>query len=170
MRHWGCRSAQLAAHTGILNVFGFLTCGMYGLCDAGASTVGLLLGAGEAELAKSAGKKLIALMAAMAMAVAALLVAGRSVIGHIFSHDSQVLHYATELSSILAAAYLLLALCFGSLGVLQGQGRPHIAAISMFVGLWGISVPMAYVFGFVWPNNGLVGVWYGLICGYGTRH
>jgi len=40
----------------------------------------------------------------------------------------------------------------------------------MLVGLWGISVPLAWVFGFRWPDggHGLVGVWWGLIAGYLT--
>ena len=33
-------TSQLDAHTGMLNVFTFVTCGMYGLTDAGASTIG----------------------------------------------------------------------------------------------------------------------------------
>jgi len=46
---------QLAAHSGMLNIFHLVTCGMYGLSDAGASTVGMLLGKGESEQAKVRG-------------------------------------------------------------------------------------------------------------------
>ena len=53
-----------------------------------------------------------------------------------------------------------------SFGTLQGQGRPHIAAGSMLIGLWGVSIPAAYLFGFAWLHGGLVGVWRGLVTGY----
>ena len=38
----------------------------------------------------------------------------------------------------------------------------------MLVGLWGLSVPLAYIFAFRWPDDGigLVGVWWGLVAGY----
>ena len=39
----------------------------------------------------------------------------------------------------------------------------------MFFGLWGVSVPLAYVFGLrirLGGGTGLVGVWWGLIAGY----
>ena len=61
---------QLAAHSGMLNIFQLVTCGMYGLSDAGASTVGMLLGKGSATEAKRAAKILLALMMIMSSVVA----------------------------------------------------------------------------------------------------
>jgi len=86
-------------------------------------------------------------------------------IGRIFTNDEEVLHYTSQLALILSAAYVLLSLTFSCFGTLQGQGRPHIAAMCMFIGLWGISVPLAWVFG-IKMDIGLVGVWWGLVIGY----
>jgi len=54
----------------MLNVFSLVSCFMYGLTDAGASTVGLLLGAGEPQTAKKSGKVLLQMMTVMSASVA----------------------------------------------------------------------------------------------------
>lgn len=40
-------------------------------------------------------------------------------------------------------------------------------ALAFVVGAWCVSVPLAYVFGFV-IKLGLVGLWYALTAGYGV--
>ena len=158
-------NSPLAAHSGMLNVFGFMSCAMFGLTDAGSSTVGTYLGAGKPDAARRAGKILLMMMLAMASVVAVLFFASHAEIGHLFSKDPAVIKLSSKLSMILGIGYTLLSLAFACFGTLQGQGRPHIAAASMFVGLWGVSLPMAYLFGFP-LGNGLVGVWWGLVVGY----
>jgi len=66
----GDHKTELAAHSGMLNVFSLVSCFMYGLTDAGASTVGLLLGAGEPQTAKKSGKVLLQMMTVMSASVA----------------------------------------------------------------------------------------------------
>eukprot|EP00520_Triparma_pacifica_P006864 CAMPEP_0118650236 /NCGR_PEP_ID=MMETSP0785-20121206/10138_1 /TAXON_ID=91992 /ORGANISM="Bolidomonas pacifica, Strain CCMP 1866" /LENGTH=450 /DNA_ID=CAMNT_0006542595 /DNA_START=277 /DNA_END=1626 /DNA_ORIENTATION=- len=156
---------QLAAHSGMLNIFQLVTCGMYGLSDAGASTVGMLLGKGESTEAKKAGTALLSLMMCMSTVVAGGFIGTHNFIGNIFTDDEEVLDYTKSLALILSAAYFLLSLTFSCFGTLQGQGRPHVAAICMFIGLWGLSVPLAFVFG-IKLDIGLVGVWWGLVVGY----
>ena len=138
---------------------------MYGLTDAGASTVGLLLGAGEWQTAIKSGKVLLGMMGIMSSTVAILFVIFHSKIGMIFSNDSDIIDLASSLSIILAISYILLSITFACFGTLQGQGRPQIAAVSMFFGLWGLSVPCAAIFGKK-MDKGLVGVWWGLVVGY----
>ena len=79
----------------MLNVFGVITCSMYGLTDAGASTVGALLGGGRPGLAKEAAGVLVRLMVVMAGGVAVLLLVTQDYVGSVFSTDSEVV----ELSS-----------------------------------------------------------------------
>jgi MATE family multidrug resistance protein len=158
-------SSQLAAHSGMLNIFQLMTCGMYGLSDAGASTVGRLLGKGLASESKRAAKILLNLMMCMSLVVAGGFIGTHSFIGRIFTNDPAVLAYTESLALILSAAYVLLSLTFSCFGTLQGQGRPHVAAMCMFVGLWGLSVPLAWVLG-IRMGEGLVGVWWGLVVGY----
>ena len=157
--------AELAAHSGMLNIFSLMSSAMYGLTDAGASTVGLLLGAGRNDLAKSASYVLLKLMFVMAVFVAILFISTHSIIGRIFSNDYEVIELSSSLALILSISYCLLSITFACFGTLQGQGRPHIAAVSMFFGLWGLSVPCAYLFG-IKESLGLVGVWWGLVVGY----
>jgi MATE family multidrug resistance protein len=158
-------SSELAAHSGMLNVFNLVSCAMYGLTDGGASTVGYLLGKGRPVEAKRASGVLLSCMGVMGVVVAGLFVAFHSQTGKIFSKDSDVVGYASDLSIILSICYVLLAATFACFGTLQGQGRPHIAAISMFFGLWGLSVPLAWLFG-LHEDHGLVGIWWGLCIGY----
>ena len=72
---------------------------------------------------------------------------------------------ANSLALILSISYVLLSITFACFGTLQGQGRPHVAAVSMFFGLWGLSVPFSYLFG-VRMGLDLTGVWWGLVVGY----
>jgi MATE family multidrug resistance protein len=158
---------QVAAHTGMLNVFGFLTFGMYGLTDAGAATVGLHLGKGHGSVAKRGALMLLLCMGVMGMGVAALFLGGENYVGKIFSQDPLVWQWTKKLSVVLGVSYLAISLTFASSGVLSGQGRPQVAAMSMFFGLWGVSLPMAYLLG-LHLNGGLTGVWDGLVAGYMT--
>jgi len=149
----------------MLNVFNLVSCAMYGLTDAGASTVGMLLGKGQPDDAKRAGMVLLSCMTVMGVGVAACFVVLHKQVGKFFSNEGDVIGYASKLSMILSICYVLLALTFACFGTLQGQGRPHIAAISMFFGLWGLSVPLAWLFG-LHEDYGLVGIWWGLCIGY----
>ena len=71
---------------------------MFGLTDAGASTVGHYLGAGKPYPAKQSSKILLAMMLCMASAVAILFFATHSEIGRLFSKDPAVIQLASKLS------------------------------------------------------------------------
>jgi MATE family multidrug resistance protein len=157
---------QVATHSGMLNVFSVLCFAMYALTDAGAAVVGKWLGAGRAVTARQAARMVLVLMLAMGAVIAVTFLLARNVVGKIFSMDPEVWYIAEELSVICGIAFLLLALAFGCFAVLQGQGRPGIAAGCMLLGLWGVSVPGAYVAEYT-LQRGLPGVWIGLTCGYG---
>ena len=129
------------------------------------STIGTLLGAGEGGLAKRACKILLKLMGFMAGVMAVILLCTKNKIGYIFSNDDDIVHYSSQLAAILSVSYMLLSITFACYGTLQGQGRPHYAAISMFFGLWGLSVPCGWYFG-IHLHWGLTGVWDGMVIGY----
>lgn len=46
----------------------------------------------------------------------------------------------------LAAAFLMIALFFTAMAILQGQARPSMIAVSFVIGAWIVGVPLAYVF------------------------
>ncbi|GMI11861.1 hypothetical protein TrLO_g13291 [Triparma laevis f. longispina] len=92
---------------------------MYGLTDAGASTVGLPLGAGRHDLAKTAS--LLKLMFCMAISVAIIFISTHTVIGKIFSNDENVISLSASLALILSISYCLLSMTFACFGALQGQ-------------------------------------------------
>ena len=107
------------------------------------------------------------MMLVMSAIVALMFVSCHAYIGHLFSSDDEVLKLTSKLAIILSIAYVLLAVTFACFATFQGQGRPIIAALSMFFGLWGVSVPLAWTFGFK-LDWGLIGVWWGLVVGYST--
>lgn len=158
-------TAKLAAHAGILNVFSVVTCGLYGLADAAASTIGGYLGERRPSAARRTSRAVFAVMGGIGLCVGALFLAARSGVGRIFSRDPAVWGYAANLSLIVGGAYAALSVLFACFATLQGQARPQIAAVSMFFGLWGVSVPMSYVFAFP-LSLGLNGIWFGLSLGY----
>lgn len=51
------------------------------------------------------------------------------------------------------------------MSILEAQARPTVVAVAFFIGAWGISVPLSYVFCFV-IHKDLLGLWYGMCCGY----
>ena len=108
-------------------------------------------------------------MFVMSAFVAVLFLGTSPVLGRVFSNDEQVVGMTSKLCKILAVAYILLAVTFACFGTLQGQGRPGVAAASMVLGLWGVSVPCAWAMGIRKSGHqGLEGVWWGLVIGYGT--
>lgn len=158
-------TTKLAAHSGLLNVFAFVTAGLYGLTDAAAATIGRWLGENRPKTAKRTATAAFGLMGAMGVCVGAVFVAAKSVVGKIFSRDPEVWFYTSNLCLIVGAAYAMLSVTFACFATLQGQARPHVAAISMFAGLWLVSVPCSYVFAFE-LHLGLNGIWFGLAGGY----
>ena len=105
-------------------------------------------------------------MMSVGIVIAIFFAATQTVIGHVFSQDHDVIKWASKLGAFCGAYFVECHICL--LRIL-GQARPHVAALSMFAGLWGLSVPTAYLFGFVWPTHhgfGLLGVWTGLTTGY----
>lgn len=156
---------QVAAHSGMLNVFTVMSCIMFSIMDSCSAIIGKFMGAKEVRHARQASLVVFLMLLATAFIVAFLFCITAPVIGKLFSQDPEVWALAESLSLLLGCAYVLFSITMAAYAVLQGQGRPTIGALSMLVGLWGVSLPMAYVFGFVWKLN-LLGVWVGLTCGY----
>ena len=145
-------TSELDAHTGMLNVFMFVTCGMYGLTDAGASTIGGHLGANRPEVAKKAAKALIYCMMSVGIVIAIFFAATQTVIGHVFSQDHDVIKWASKLGAFCGAAYFLLSVTFACFNA-SGTSSSSRGRTRCLPALWGLSVPTAYLFGFVWPTH-----------------
>ena len=48
--------------------------------------------------------------------------------------------------TILAPTYVLMAVIYTAMAVVDAQARPLMSALAFIVGAWGVSVPMAWVF------------------------
>jgi len=157
--------AQLAAHSAMMNVFDLFTAGIYGCMEGGAMKIGRALGASRLDAAKALGKYLLGAMTIMGVLVSLLFVVTRNEIGRVFSKDPEVIRYCSQLAVLSAATYVMIAVTFASYAVLQGQGRPSQAVVSMFVGVWLFGVPSAYAVAFP-LEQGFLGVWEGAMIGY----
>jgi Na+-driven multidrug efflux pump len=102
---------------------------------------------------------------ANAILVAACMFIFRDSVGYIFIGKgtidaTEIVGLTAELSGLVGIGYFFLSWFYVAMGCLQGMQRTHIIALSFIVGAWCISVPLAYVLGFmVTLPIPLVGLW-----------
>lgn len=83
---------------------------------------------------------------------------------YIITSDKVVVGIAAQLLIIAAFFQLFDGTQVVGLGVLRGMGDVNIPTFITFVAYWIIGLPVAYLFGLT-LNYGLMGVWFGLVCG-----
>ena len=47
-------------------------------------------------------------------------------------------------------------------GAIQGAGKQAVTTPILVVAYWVLGLPLGAVAAFVWPRNGLLGVWWGM--------
>lgn len=128
--------APLATHNALLNCYMVITSVMFGGIRATSVRVGNALGARRIDLAKQTmWSALVFLGAAAAVTALVLHLAARQVC-LIFSSDEEIITLGTPLVSLLGLSLLLYSVMFVAIGVLLGQGRPGIVALSVMGGNW----------------------------------
>ncbi|GIL81053.1 hypothetical protein Vretimale_9243 [Volvox reticuliferus] len=154
-----------AAHAAMLSIvtFTYLAC-PFALATAGAIRVGNLLGAGDPDGARRAGILAVALSGIFMALMAIILLASRSVLGYMFSSDSQVVKVIRNLAAFAALFQVSDGLMGASQGVLRGCGHQHMTAVFNFTGFWVCGVLMGYLLCFK-AGLGLNGLWAGISSG-----
>jgi putative MATE family efflux protein len=153
-------AASLAAHQIAFQVFIFLALMLDAIAIAGQILVGRMLGAGDADGAMAAARRMCwwSLVAGAVMALG--LLATTHVLPHAFTTDRDVLDRAAELWPLFALMQLTGALVFALDGILLGAGDTRYLAWAMAFSAFGVFVPIALLaLHFDW---GVVGVWWGL--------
>jgi putative MATE family efflux protein len=123
--------ADLGAHQVAFEIWSFLALGLDALAIAGQAMTGHLLGAGDADAARAAGRRLIEWGMLGGIVVAVLIVVLRPWLPHLFSGDPAVTGLIAFLLWWVAVLQPVNAVVFVLDGVLIGAGDQRFLAWAM---------------------------------------
>jgi putative MATE family efflux protein len=154
-------TASLAAHQIAFQLWTFLALVLDSVAIAGQVIVGRMLGAGDADSAYSASRRMIAWSVALGAVLGMVMLALTWTLPHAFTDDAAVIDRAQAVWPLFALMQPLAGLVFALDGILIGAGDTRYLMWSMlFAGVF-VYVPIALAaLAFDW---GIVGVWCGLI-------
>ena len=157
--------AELATQSAMMTMFVVFSSFSIGIFSATAVRIAHYLGAGRPKAARKTGVLSLYLSLAIGVLTGLAFFVGRSYIGRVFSNDPVVWRLTEQVCTILGPTYVLMAVIYTAMAVVDAQARPMMSALAFIVGAWGVSVPTAYLFGFV-MHRGLLGIWCALCSGY----
>jgi Na+-driven multidrug efflux pump len=85
-----------------------------------------------------------------------------------FTQDEAVVELGTQFLRIVAVLQIPLALTMVLAGSLRGAGDTRFILWATTVGMWGVRVPLAFIFG-IWLKLGVVYVWMAMIADWSVR-
>jgi putative MATE family efflux protein len=141
-------AATLAAHQIAFQLFGFLALVLDAIAIAGQVIVGRALGAGDADEAFAAARRMIEWSLAAGLLIGGVFLALADVLPHAFTTDAAVIDQAQELWPWFCAMWPVAAVVFALDGILIGAGDTRYLAAAMvvaFVAFLPIVLPAATV-------------------------
>jgi putative MATE family efflux protein len=154
-------SDSLAAHQIAFQLFVFLALILDSIAIAGQVMVGRALGAGDADGAYAAARRMIELSVAVGALFAAIMLATYDLVPHAFTSDPDVIDRAQEIWPLFALMQPVNGAVFALDGILIGAGDTRFLMWSMLGCSLLLFVPIAFAsLAFDW---GIVGVWAGLV-------
>jgi putative MATE family efflux protein len=152
--------ATLGAHQIGFQLFGFLALALDAIAIAGQVIVGRALGAGDAEAAFAAARRMIEWSVAGGVLIGAVFFALRGVIPRGFTSDPAVVERAQAMWPLFCAMWPLAAVVFALDGILIGAGDARYLAGAMVVAA-AVFVPLVLLaLALDW---GIVGVWASIV-------
>jgi putative MATE family efflux protein len=152
---------SLGAHQIAFQLFVFLALVLDAIAIAGQVIVGRTLGAGDAEAAHSAARRMIEWAVLAGAAFGLVMLALIDVIPRAFTSDPDVIDRAQEIWPLFALMQPANGAVFALDGILIGAGDTRFLMYGMLVASLGFYVPVALAaLAFDW---GIVGVWVGLV-------
>jgi len=153
--------ASLAAHQIAFQLFVFLALVLDSIAIAGQVIVGRSLGAGDAEGAYRAARRMIewAVVAGALFALGMLALVG--VLPRAFTSDADVIERAREVWPLFALMQPANGAVFALDGILIGAGDTRFLMWGMLAASVGVFIPVAL--GSLVLGLGIVGVWAGLV-------
>jgi putative MATE family efflux protein len=154
-------TVPLAAHQIAFQLWTFLALILDAVAIAAQVIVGRTLGAGDAQAAYDASKRMIGWSILLGAALGTVMLALTWTLPHAFTSDPAVIEQAQSVWPLFALMQPLAGLVFALDGILIGAGDTRYLMWSMLIAGAGVYVPIALAaLHFDW---GLVGVWWGLI-------
>jgi len=152
---------SLAAHQVAFQLFVFLALVLDAVAIAGQVIVGRSLGAGDAEEAYRAAKRMIELSIAAGAVFAVVMLALTEVLPRAFTSDADVIDELHKIWPLFALMQPANGAVFALDGILIGAGDTRFLMWGMLASAVGVFVPVALAaLAFDW---GIVGVWCGLV-------
>jgi putative MATE family efflux protein len=152
---------SLAAHQIAFQLFLFLALVLDAVAIAGQVIVGRTLGAGDAEAAHSAARRMIEWAVAAGAVFGLLMLALVDVLPRVFTSDAAVIERAQEIWPLFALMQPANGAVFALDGILIGAGDTRFLMFSMIAAALGVFMPVALLsLALDW---GIVGVWAGLV-------
>jgi putative MATE family efflux protein len=154
-------AASLAAHQIAFQLFVFLALVLDAIAIAGQVIVGRTLGAGDAEAAHSAARRMIEWAVAAGALFGLVMLALIDVIPRVLTSDPAVIERAREIWPLFALMQPANGAVFALDGILIGAGDTRFLMFGMLAAALGVFVPVALLsLALDW---GIVGVWAGLV-------
>ena len=158
--------ASLGAHQIAFQLFGFLALVLDAIAIAAQVIVGRALGAGDAEAAFAAARRMLEWSLGAGLAIGGLLLALMGVIPHAFTTDGAVIERAHAMWPLFCILWPPAAIVFALDGILIGAGDARYLAGAMVLAA-AVFVPLALAaLALHW---GIVGVWSALLALMGVR-
>ena len=154
-------SDSLAAHQIAFQLFVFLALLLDAIAIAGQVIVGRTLGAGDAEAAHAAARRMIEWAVVAGAVFGLLMIALIDVLPYAFTDDEDVVDRAQEIWPLFALMQPANGAVFALDGILIGAGDTRFLMYSMLAAALGVFVPIALLS--LALDLGIVGVWVGLI-------
>jgi putative MATE family efflux protein len=152
---------SLAAHQIAFQLFVFLALVLDAIAIAGQVIVGRSLGAGDADGAHRAARRMIEWAVAAGALFGAIMLALVDLLPHAFTGDEAVVDRAQEIWVIFACMQPANGAVFALDGILIGAGDTRYLMWAMLASTLGVFVPVTLAsLAFDW---GIVGVWFGLL-------
>jgi putative MATE family efflux protein len=158
--------ASLGAHQIGFQLFGFLALVLDAIAIAGQVIVGRALGAGDAEAAYAAARRMIEWSLGAGLLIGGVFLVLRDVIPHVFTSDPAVVERARAMWPLFCALWPPAAVVFALDGILIGAGDARflagamLAAAVVFVPLVLLALALGW---------GIVGVWSAILVLMGAR-
>jgi putative MATE family efflux protein len=158
---------SLGAHQVAFQLFVFLALVLDSIAIAGQVIVGRSLGAGDADGAYRAARRMIEWAAAVGALFAVAMLALTDVLPRAFTDDHDVIDRAQEIWPLFALMQPANGAVFALDGILIGAGDTRFLMWSMLAASLGVFAPIALLsLALDW---GIVGVWVGLLALIATR-
>jgi putative MATE family efflux protein len=145
-------AAALGAHQIGFQLFTFLALVLDAIAIAGQVLVGRALGAGSADEARAAARRMIELSLAAGVVLGLILFALADVIPRAFTSDRAVIDQAHDMWPLFCLMWPCAAIVFALDGILIGAGDTAYLALAMLVA-FAVFAPL------VLTADGIVGVW-----------